>query len=88
MSRKKGAISQFSPQRTRWKYSMAASETFLNDSWYVPLAFLCPFLHPVATIGDMLAGALADILDSENKGNTPASAPNGFLPFVKNIETS
>lgn len=65
---------------------MATSETFLNDSWYVLLTFLCPFLHPVAIIADMLAGALADILDYED--NTPGSAPNGFLPFIKNIETS
>lgn len=34
------------------------------------LPLLCPFLHPVATVVDMLTGALADTLDYEDKGNT------------------
>lgn len=36
---------------------------------------LCPFLRPVATIVDTLAGALADILDYEDKGSLQ-SLPN------------
>lgn len=34
------------------------------------LPLLCPFLYPVARIADMLAGAVADILDYEDKYNT------------------